>query len=219
MQLAGRTSWRIGTDEPQLLLMALYVRDASGLRPQVDPNIPPLEPAVPLDDRAAAFTRVASVQWAGWWHQLLEGGGFWPEHKSPSDLHRLRQDPEIQRLFYWPSQHLPPDFAGLSSTPELHELVRRQHEAARVWSEARHLEFAALSSARLRVSLESEIVRTVERSLGRTARPFAFDIRVLPVASVQAWRLSSGLALVTRGLFRDRMAYRVWLEPIIGELA
>ncbi len=219
MQRAGTTSWRIGTDEPQLLLMALFVRDASGLRPQVDPNIPPLEPAVPLDDRAAAFTRVASVQWAGWWHQLLEGGGFWPEHKSPSDLHRLREDPEIQRVFYWPSQHLPPDFAGLSSTPELQELVRRQHEAARVWSEARHLEFAALSSARQRVLLESEIVRTVERSLGRTARPFAFDIRVLPVASVQAWRLSSGRALVTRGLFRDRVAYRVWLEPIIGELA
>jgi len=88
-----------------------------------------------------------------------------------------------------------------------------------VWSEARHLEFAALSSARQRVLLESEIVRTVERSLGRTARPFAFDIRVLPVASVQAWRLSSGRALVTRALFRDRMAYREWLEPIIGELA
>jgi hypothetical protein len=219
MQLAGTTSWRIGTDEPQLLLMALYVRDASGLRSQLHPNIPPLEPAVPLDDRAAAFSRVASVQWAGWWHQLLEGGGFWPEHKSSSDLHRLRQDPEIQRLFYWPSQHLPPDFAGLSSTPELQELVRRQHEAARVWCEARHLEFAALSSARQRVLLESEIVRTVERSLGRTARPFAFDIRVLPVASVQAWRLSSGRALVTRALFRDRMAYREWLEPIIGELA
>ena len=32
-------------------------------------------------------------------------------------------------------------------------------------------------------------------------------------------RLSSGRALVTRALFRDRMAYREWLEPIIGELA
>jgi len=219
MQLAGTSSWRIGTDEPQLLLMALYVRDASGLRPQVDPNIPPLEPAVPLDDRAAASNGAASLQWAGWWQKLLEGGGFWPENKSPSDLHRLRQDPEIQKLFYWPSQHLPPDFAGLSSTAELQELVRRHHEAARVWSEARHLEFVALSSAHQRVLLESEIVRTVERSLGRTARPFAFDIRVLPVASVQAWRLSFGRALVTRALFRDRMAYRGWLEPIVGELA
>src|SRR2546427_4216599 len=121
MQLANTTSWRIGTDEPQLLLMALYVRDSSGLRSPVHPNIPPLEPAVTMGDQAAAFNRVASAQWAGWWYQLLEGGGFWPEHKSPSDLHRLRGDPEIQRLFYWPSQHLAPDFAGLSGTPELQE--------------------------------------------------------------------------------------------------
>ena len=94
-----------------------------------------------------------------------------------------------------------------------------QHEAARVWSEARHLEFAALSSTRQRVSLESEIVRTVERGLGRTARPFAFDVRVLPVASVQAWRLSSGRALVSRASFRDRVAYREWLQPIVEDLA
>ena len=197
MQLAGTTSWRIGTDEPQLLLMALYVRDASGLRPRVDPNIAPLEPAVPLDNRAAVFTRAASVQWAGWWHQLLEGGGFWPEHKSPSDLHRLRQDPEIQRLFYWPSQHLPPDFAGLSSTPELQALVRRQYEAARVWSEARHLEFAALSSARLRVSLESEIVRTVERSLGRTARNAASTAASSATPSVPSGPSSSSISRIS----------------------
>jgi hypothetical protein len=50
MQLAGTTSWQIGTDEPQLLLMALYMRGASGLRSQVDPDIPPLEPPMPFDD-------------------------------------------------------------------------------------------------------------------------------------------------------------------------
>ena len=120
MQLAGTTSWRMGTDEPQSLLMALYVRDA---------------------------------------------------------------------------------------------------EAAGIWIEARKREFVALSTARPRVLLESEIVRTVERGLGRTARPFELDIRVLPVASVQAWRLSSRRALVTRALFRDRAAYRNWLQPIIEELA
>jgi hypothetical protein len=219
MQLAGTTSWRISTDEPQLLVMALYVRDAAGLRPQIDPDIPALEPAVPDDDKAASVKAAASVQWASWWQRLLEGGGFWPEHRSPSDLHSLAHDPEIQRLFYWPSQHLPPDFEGLSGMPELRDLVRRQHEAARVWSEARHLDFIAQSSTRQRVSLESEIVRTIERSLGRTARAFAFDIRVLPVASAQAWRISSGRALVTRALFSDRAAYRKWLEPIIEELA
>jgi hypothetical protein len=107
----------------------------------------------------------------------------------------------------------------LSSSPELQALVRSHHEVARVWSEARKHEFVALSSARQRVLLESEIVRSVERGLGRTARRFELDIRVLPVAAVQAWRLSPKRALVTRALFMDPAAYREWLRPIIEELA
>jgi hypothetical protein len=107
----------------------------------------------------------------------------------------------------------------LSNAPELQALVRRHHEAGRVWSDARKHEFVALSSARQRVSLESEIVRTVERGLGHTARPFEFDVRVLPVATVQAWRLSASRALVSRALFSDRAAYREWLRPIVEELA
>lgn len=219
MQVAGTTSWRIAIDEPQSLLLALYVRDASGLRPEVDPDIPALEPAVPFGEKASHAPTVASAQWTDWWQLLLEGGGFWPEHKNPSDLARLTDDPAIQRLFYWPSQHMPPDFAGLSRAPELQAFVRKHHKVARVWSEARKHEFLELSSARQRVFLESEIVRTIERRLGRTVRPFALDIRVLPVASVQAWRLSTGRALVSRALFMDRVAYREWLEPMIGELA
>jgi hypothetical protein len=219
MQLAGTTSWRMATDEPQSLLMALYVRDATGLSPQVDPDIPSLEPGVPVREKPSPVDRVASAQWGDWWQQLLDGGGFWPDHKSPPDMSRLRDDPDLQRIFYWPSRYLPPDFVGLSGTPELQALVRRHYEAARVWSDARKHEFVALSTARQRVSLESEVVRTAERDLGRTARPFVFDLRVLPVASVQAWRLSPGRALVTRALFRDRAAYGKWLLPIIEELA
>jgi len=219
MQLAGTTSWKMGTDEPQSLLMALYVRDAAALRPRIDPDLPPLEPPVPLDQEQLPMTSVASDQWADWWRQLLDGGGFWPDHKSPPDMSRIRDDAELQRIFYWPSRYLPPDFVGLSGTPELQALVLRHHEAARVWSDARKHEFVVLSTARQRVSLESEIVRTAERGLGRTARPFEFDIRVLPVASVQAWRLSRGRALVTRALYRDRAAYGKWLRPIIEDLA
>ena len=219
MQIAGTTSWRTGIDEPHSLLRALYVRDASGLRPEVHPDIPALEPAVPVGEKASHAASVASAQWTDWWQLLLDGGGFWPEHKNPSDMATLTHDPEIQRLFYWPSEYLPPDFVGLSHATELQTLIRKHFEAARIWSEERHLEFAALSSARQRVLLESEIVRTIEGGLGRTVRPFTLDIRVLPVASVQSWRLSSGRALVSRALFMDRVAYREWLEPIIGELA
>jgi hypothetical protein len=219
MQLAGTTSWKMGTDEPQSLLMALYVRDAAGLRPRIDPDLPPLEPAVPFDHEQLPMAGIASDQWADWWRQLLDGGGFWPDHKSPTNMSRLRHDPELQRIFYWPSRYLPPDFVGLSGAPELQSLVRRHFEAARVWSEARKHEFVALTVARQRVSLEWEVVQSIERGLGRKACPFALDIRVLPVEAVQAWRLSPNRALVSRALFRDRATYREWLRPIIEELA
>lgn len=122
MQLLDRTSWRFAIDEPQSLLIALFVRDASGLRAELEPDIPPLEPVVPLIGGSGSNV-IASGQWANWWHQLLEGGGFWPDEKRPSDLPRLTQDPAIQRLFYWPTQYIPPNFDGLSDTPELQQLV------------------------------------------------------------------------------------------------
>jgi hypothetical protein len=62
-------------------------------------------------------------------------------------------------------------------------------------------------------------VNIVERRLGRKAHAFEFDIRVLPVAGSHAWRQSSRRALITRALFSNRVAYREWLQPIIGELA
>jgi hypothetical protein len=112
-----------------------------------------------------------------------------------------------------------PTFLGLSATSQLQALVRRHHEAARVWTGAHKHEFVALTVMRQRVGLEAEVVQTVERGLGRKATPFELDIRVLPVASVQAWRPSPGRALVSSALFRDRAAYREWLRPIIEQLA
>jgi hypothetical protein len=207
----------MSVDEPQSLLIALYVRDACGLRPEVAPAIPSLEPVVPVSGIASPEAVPASAQWVDWWQQLLEGGGFWPEHRSPSDFPKLFKDPEIQRLFYWPALNQPPEYAGLAEASELQVLVRQYHEAARAWSEARKHEFAELTAARQPV--ESEVVNIVERKLGRNAHAFEFDIRVLPVAGLRAWRQSSRRALITRALFSDRVAYREWLQPIIEELA
>jgi hypothetical protein len=50
------------------------------------PAIPQLEPAVLREVGASPVDRTAPEQWEGWWRQLFEGGGFWPEHLDPNDF-------------------------------------------------------------------------------------------------------------------------------------
>ncbi len=93
MQLSGTTSWATSTDEPLMLLLALYVRDASGLHPHLESDIPALEPAVLPDISSPAPEDVALNQWEAWWHEILEGGGLWPENVDPHDFANVRGDP------------------------------------------------------------------------------------------------------------------------------
>jgi hypothetical protein len=219
MQFAGTKSWAIATDEPLILLFALYVRDASGLHPQREPAIPELEPAVLGEFGASHVDRTASEQWDGWWRQLLEGGGFWPEHLDPNDFARIRHDPDIAKLHYWPARFATPDFPGLDGSPELQSLVRSHFREAFDWCGARKYEWAAVEMSRSRVALEWGIVKAIERALGRSARPFRLDLRVLPIAGDYVWRSSENRALMSLRMYRDRAAYESWLTGVVRELA
>ena len=85
MLAAGTTSWAMSIDEPLMLLIALYVRDASGLHSHLESEIQALEPAVLPDIGSSVPQGVASRQWEHWWHEILEGGGLWPEDVDPHD--------------------------------------------------------------------------------------------------------------------------------------
>jgi hypothetical protein len=219
MHVAGTRSWAISTDEPLMLLLALYVRDASGLHPHPELDIPALEPAVLPEISSAVAEDAAVNQWEAWWREILEGGGFWPDDLDPRDFARVRVDPRIQKLQYWPSRNAGPDFPGLDERRELQALARRHHKAGLAWGSARKDEWIALEQTRHRLALESNVVKSVERSLGRTARPFRLDLRLLPVAGSYAWRLSADRALLSLAMYRDRGAYEHWLTAVIEELA
>jgi hypothetical protein len=219
MQLAGTKSWAIATDVPLMLLFALYVRDASGLRPQREPAIPELEPTVLGPVGAPPVDPAVSKQWDEWWHQLLAGGGFWPEHVDAGDFARVRRDPDIAQLYYWPLQFAIPDFPGLDGSPELQALVRSHYQAAFAWGSARKYELEAVERTRSRAGLEWEIVRAMERALGRSARAFKLDLRLLPVAGNYVWRSSEDRALMSFGMYTHRAAYESWLTGVVRELA
>ena len=209
----------MATDVPIMLLFALYVRDASGLRPQLEPALPELEPAVLGHVGAPPVDPTASSRWDEWWLQLLEGGGFWPEHHDPHDFASVLHDPDVAKLFYWPAQFAIPDFPSLDGKPELQSLVRSHYKAAFAWGNARKLEWDGIEKSRSRVGLEWGIVKTVERALGRSARPFRLDLRLLPVAGHYVWRSSESRALMSLRMYRDRDAYERWLTRVLWELA
>lgn len=196
VELAGSSSWRIEVDEPQVLVVASFVRDAAGLRPEVDPANPPLEPAVAPGpggsegDAAAA----ASAQWAAWWPRLLERGAA-----ALRDLE-------------------PPDFPALAGTPALQDLVRARFDDAVAWSGDRRREHAEFARDPRR-NVEGDAVRAAERDLGRRARPFRLRVTELPVAGDGGWVFADDHVVVARALRRDPDAYRRWLRPVVARLA
>ena len=195
MRLAGQPSWSMAIDEPHNLLVALFVRDAAGLRPDTDPVIPALTPAVATNQTlAAAAGLAASIQWAGWWARLLDA-----DHLTPTAT--------------------PPDLPELADSPELQEVLRTRYPDAIRWSASRKREYVTLMTGSNRPSVEGDVVREIERSLGRTAQPFELRITVLPVSGIHAWRVRPQHLVVTRALFTDTTTYRMRLHTIIEGLA
>jgi len=96
------------------MTMALWLRDASGMAPDLDPEIPPLDPPVAVDKRLAALAGPrATAQWTGLWLGLWEG--------------RLEDWFAMQTLG-------PPGFELLTRSPELKVLVEAGFGAAARWS-------------------------------------------------------------------------------------
>jgi hypothetical protein len=94
----GERRWSIQVDQPQPLLVALYLRDAAGLHPAVDPALPPADPLVVERDFPDLNRVAAAEQWAIWWENLLYGSTDFGEY-------------------------LPPDFPGFDS-PQLWRIPR-----------------------------------------------------------------------------------------------
>jgi hypothetical protein len=195
MRFAGRPSWSIAVDEPHNLLIALFVRDAAGLQPDTDPVIPALTPAVATNQTPAAATGpAASAQWAGWWTRLLDA-----DHLTPVAT--------------------PPDFPQLADSPDLQQILRACYPDAIRWSASRQREHVTFMTGSNRRPVAGDVVREIERSLGRPARPFELRVTVLPLTGTHAWRVDPQHLIVTRALFTDTTAYRTRLHTVVEDLA
>lgn len=75
MRQSDGTSWRFSEDVPELLHLALYVRDAAGLPVAVTADLPPRLDG-PVPDRSGdvdpADRAAAAEQWTAWWRAAVD---------------------------------------------------------------------------------------------------------------------------------------------------
>jgi hypothetical protein len=211
VQEAGQPSWRIEFDEPQPLVIGLFVRDVAGLRSRSAW----LPHCVPATTRAnGEGSEEAARQWDLWWERSLSNNWNGPD-----------QSQEQLAAMWW----LPPDFESLHSTPALQEVVARHFSDARQWARDRKKEYVELMIGTPdprpfhrgrpgRGLDETKLVADLERNLGRRARPFQLQITEIPVAGKELWQLDPHHVLLTAELLRDSDEYRGRITPVLQTL-
>lgn len=166
---SGRLSWQLGFDQPFMLMVALYIRDAAGIAQTAAPiDLPRLDPPISVDEVSGQAAAWADREWNDWWARVAAD----PSH--PGEGFELE-----------------PDLDAFAATPTLRALLREHFAAAVRWSHERKREFVAV--ARATAAEPGRVVREVERLRGRSARPFRLDVAFLPVAGNAAWRGQGGL--------------------------
>jgi hypothetical protein len=207
---AGQASWRIEIDEPQPLVIGLFVRDVAGLKSR-HTWLPHCAPAVPSANGEGSAE--ASHQWDLWWDRSLS-----------NNWNARDQSQEQLAAMWW----LPPDFESLKSVPALQEVVARHFGNARQWGRDRRQEHIELligqgrrpfqRRPKRRGPIWSNLVADLEREAGRKAQPFQLRITEIPVAGRELWQLERHHVLVTAGLLGDSDEYRRLMTPIVRAL-
>jgi hypothetical protein len=199
VQRANQASWQISIDQPQPLVIGLFIRDVSGMHSRNN-WLPPASPAVPSGGDWAPD--VAGLQWDRWWSQALREEYQADDADWPPDLSS-----------WW----TPPEFESLDASPELQAIVAAHFFDAVRWSDERHQEHRATMRGS-RGLLETKLVRDLERALARTARPFHLRITEIPVHGQHLWQLQPDHILVSAALLRDTAQYRQNLLSVVEAL-
>jgi hypothetical protein len=192
-------SWRISVGDREALAISLWLRDASGMTPDLDPAIPPLDPPVAVrPDLAALAVPQAVAQWTGLWIGLWEG--------------RLEEWFVLGKIG-------PPGFELLSQSPHLKDLTAAGFEDAVLWS-VRHRPFRSESPTQPTPAerLPGQVVKELEKAAGRPSRAVALDVRILPVAGRVFWLLPKGQLVVSEHLARDLPAFRALLHDVLAPM-
>ena len=206
MYIAGPESCQISVNEPQALVVALYLREIIGLTDRTAPEIPMLDPSAQIwpawaprpsdglapkpDPFAGLIDREQTAnEWSRWWRHALA-------------------DPSVAL-----GELRPPRFTAFAATPSLRLLLQTYHERANIWAEA----ISADPLVKRAHSVPKDGLEELARQASRVwqARPFRLRITVIPVRTEHAWQLAPDHILMTRHLIGDRDNVLDWLRSRI----
>ena len=212
MREHGRTSWEIVIDQPEPLVIGLFVRDVAGLKSRHS-WLPHCEPDIARANGEGSA--LAAHQWDLWWDRSISNNWNGPD-----------QSQEHLAGMWW----IPPDFESLQSFPALQEVVASHFDNARQWARDRKQEHIELMigtpdprpfhrGRRGGRGLDhTRLVAGLERDLGRGVQPFELGITVIPVAGKELWRLDPHHVLLTDELLSNSAEYRARITPILQAL-
>jgi hypothetical protein len=199
MRFAGKQSWQVCHGSAQAMDMALYLRDTLALSVDTRPVVPSLDPAVPVSVPAGVDRAAVAREWPGWWADVLE----WCGADAP-----LGDDPRAH-LRSEPAADTSP---ALANRPALRGAVAALFEpAARYWS--------TLARRAMPPSMRiNEIVRDLERELGRPAKPFRLVITEVRVQDPM-WEPLTATHVLASQRFVESEAGMAALRQVLAPLA
>jgi hypothetical protein len=199
VRLNGFDSWRmaIGSASP-MVNCALWIRAAERLQIPEDPLVPgPLDidrppPPISIGDEGI------SKQWLGWWRSLV----------APR---QWNQPPD---RFLEPA-HGTPDPLGLAPFPVLAAVVARRWPQALEWLSVQERRKAEGPGPQ--AGIPNEVVRDLERMLGRRARPFNVEFILLPVLDEQIRQVDDEHYLVPERVYLGP-GWERWLRGLVARI-
>ncbi|GAA1338259.1 hypothetical protein GCM10009660_21220 [Catellatospora bangladeshensis] len=190
MRFAGRESWQVSHGTNQTVNTALFVRDTLALSVDTVPELPGLDPSVPVLVPPGVDRAGAAEEWLGWWADVLDHA----RTDSPAGL------------------PIDPSGPSLAIRPCLRAAVLALRGAA--------AEHERLYSGRSPGALPiGEVVRGVESRLGRYVKPFRLVITVVSVQGLVWERMTDSHVIASERYLGDPARCAPALRAVVESLA
>jgi hypothetical protein len=206
MRFAGMSSWQIGISaDGNLVTFALWLRDVEAI------EVPPAELVPgPLDmgelPPASGEPHEPGLgdEWLTWWLSLVDRRPR-PALSPPDDDVEPADDT--------------PDPLGLARLPALRGQVARRWMEFLHWRTAHHRAEGTFVDRRPPGDMRTgDVVREVERALGRRAAPFHLRFTLLPVRDDRILQVEPEHYLVPERVFRSA-GWPAWLRTVVERIA